>query len=67
MEDYYYIMLQVRNHAVYQRKRDARRIGEIGDADYSLVDFAGRLGVDYDYALSLIPVSYGQRFTGYHR
>lgn len=27
----------------------------------------GRFGADYGFVLSLIPVSYGQQFTGYHR
>lgn len=27
----------------------------------------GRLGADYGFVLSLILVSYGQQFTGYHR
>lgn len=27
----------------------------------------GRFGADYGFVLSLVPVSYGQQFTGYHR
>lgn len=44
----------------------ARRIGT-RSSPFTVRRLCGRFGADYGFVLSLIPVSYGQQFTGYHR